>query len=115
MVEIYGVNGNERTPIGRMDEDGWVYFNGECVGNVDQYGVVYDGPFVGGPFGGLLGLVDSHGQVYDDQEIPNRVGRVDDDGMVYDSADDAVGRVEGEPKYYAGAALLLLRDKLVKQ
>ncbi len=114
MVKIYSVNGNETAPIGRMDEDGWVYLDGECVGSVDQYGVVYDGPLVGGPFGGFLGLVDSHGQVYDDKEIPDCVGRVDAGGMVHDSADDVVARVEGEPKYFAGAAFLLLRDKVRK-
>ena len=37
------------------------------------------------------------------------------DGMVYDSVDSdhIVARVEGEPKHLAGAAFLLLREKLM--
>lgn len=62
-------------------------------------------------------MVGRHGAVYDEEGGVPRVGRTDVNGNVYDSmdGDHVVGRVEGEPKYYAGAALLLLRDKLVKQ
>ena len=113
MVKIYSVNGNETKPVGRVEDDGVVYDaieGGESAGIVDQYGAVYDEVLAGE----FVGIVYRGGQVVDDAEISNNVGHVDENGMMCDADGQVVGRAEGEPKYYAGAALLLLRDKFVK-
>lgn len=113
MVKIYSVNGKKTKPIGRVEDNGWVYDaieDGESIGIVDQYGAVYDGVFVGE----FVGIVFRNGKVVDDAEISNDVGHVDENGMVCDADGQVVARAEGEPKYYAGVALLLLQDKFVK-
>ena len=113
MVKIYSVNGNETKPIGRVEDDGVVYDaieGGESAGIVDQYGAVYDEVLAGE----FVGIVFRDGLVVDDAEISNNIGNVDENGMVCDADGQVVARAEGEPKYYAGVALLLLKDKLAK-
>lgn len=119
MVKIYSVNGKKSIPIGRVDDDGRVYNaieGGVCVGAVNQqHGMIFDPPREGD----LLGLIDAEGRVYDDFEDGDRslhIGHTDEKGMVYDDSVDGeriVARVEGEPKHLAGAAFLLLREKLM--
>lgn len=113
MTKIYSVNGNETRPIGRVEDDGWVYDaieDGESIGIVDQYGAVYDDVLAGE----FVGIVFRDGLVVDEAEISNTVGHVDENGMVCDADGQVVARAEGEPKYYAGVALLLMKDKLAE-
>lgn len=50
MAKIYSVDGNETILVGTVDDRGYVYDalpDENCVGVVDEYGAVYDDPFVG--------------------------------------------------------------------
>ena len=115
MVKMYDTILGGYGPVGRLDTDNRVY-NGEVsvtpVGMVTPEGHVYDAPFYGNP----VGRVESDGKIYDSLWGGSIVGHVSSDGKVYDSifCNHTIGRVEGEPKYFAGAALLLLKDKLVR-
>ena len=89
--------------LGRINDRGIVYNNGERIGSVKN-GLVYDSPYGGMP----VGRIDESGKLWN-QEVGGRaVGRYEN-GKVYNRSDRG-GRIIGVSKNKDGASFFLLKE-----